>query len=67
MSELNEMNGANGKSYNTNSASKCPFSSGIMKKSAGGGTSNREWWPNMLNLNILRQNSQKSDRPYNHK
>lgn len=61
MSELNEMNGANGKSYTTNSASKCPFSSSIMKKSAGGGTSNREWWPNMLNLNILRQNSALSD------
>ncbi len=64
MSELNEMNGAgngNGKSYTTNSASKCPFSSGIMKKSAGGGTSNRDWWPNMLNLNILRQHSSLSD------
>ncbi len=40
---------------------KCPFSSGIMKKSAGGGTSNREWWPNQLKLNILRQNSSLSD------
>jgi catalase-peroxidase len=24
---------------------------------AGGGTSNRDWWPNQLNLNILHQNS----------
>jgi catalase-peroxidase len=61
MSIQHEMNGPAGKSYTTNSASKCPFSSGIMKKSAGGGTSNREWWPNALNLNILRQNSALSD------
>ena len=40
---------------------KCPFMSGTMHKSAGGGTSNRDWWPNQLNLNILRQNSSLSD------
>ena len=28
---------------------------------AGGGTRNRDWWPNQLNLNILRQHSAKSD------
>ncbi|MFK7808144.1 MAG: peroxidase family protein, partial [Saprospiraceae bacterium] len=28
---------------------------------AGGGTSNREWWPNMLNLNILRQHTAKAN------
>ncbi len=44
-------------SYNVNGESKCPFSSGILKKSAGGGTANRDWWPNQLNLSILRQNS----------
>ncbi len=43
--------------YNMNGESKCPFSSGAVKKSAGGGTSNRDWWPNQLNLNILRQHS----------
>ena len=36
---------------------KCPFSSGVMNKSAGGGNQNREWWPNALNVNILRQHS----------
>ena len=40
-----------------NSESKCPFSSGIIDHGAGGGTSNRDWWPNTLNLNILRQHS----------
>jgi catalase-peroxidase len=34
---------------------------GAQKQSAGGGTSNRDWWPNQLKLNILRQNSSKSD------
>jgi catalase-peroxidase len=41
--------------------SKCPFHSGIQKQSAGGGTSNRDWWPNELKLNILRQNASKSN------
>ena len=39
----------------------CPFMSGAQKKSAGGGTSNRDWWPNELKLNILRQNASKSN------
>ena len=40
---------------------KCPFMSGTIKKTAGGGTSNRDWWPNELKLNILRQNAPKND------
>ncbi|WP_430412885.1 catalase/peroxidase HPI [Kordia sp.] len=40
---------------------KCPFGHGTAKRSAGGGTTNRDWWPNELKLNILRQNAQKSD------
>nr|WP_298994081.1 catalase/peroxidase HPI [uncultured Polaribacter sp.] len=40
---------------------KCPFMSGSIKKTAGGGTSNRDWWPNELKLNILRQNAPKSN------
>ena len=43
------------------SQGQCPFSGGTLKKSAGGGTSNRDWWPNLLNLNILRQHSNLSD------
>jgi len=41
---------------NTSDA-KCPFSGGILKKTAGGGTRNNDWWPNQLKLNILRQHS----------
>jgi catalase-peroxidase len=40
---------------------KCPVMHGELKHTAGGGTSNQDWWPNQLNLNILHQNSSKSD------
>ncbi|RLU05331.1 catalase/peroxidase HPI [Pseudomonas prosekii] len=36
--------------------SKCPFN-----HAAGGGTTNRDWWPNQLNLKILHQHSPLSD------
>ncbi|QZZ20995.1 catalase/peroxidase HPI [Leptothermofonsia sichuanensis E412] len=41
--------------------SKCPFMSGIQKVTSGHGTSNRDWWPNQLNLHILHQHSSKSN------
>ena len=43
------------------SAAKCPFSGGVIKQSAGSGTRNRDWWPNQLKLNILRQHSSLSN------
>ena len=46
---------------NANGESKCPFTGGVLKHSAGGGTSNRDWWPNQLKLNILRQHSSLSN------
>lgn len=45
------------KHQNGGDISKCPFHNGQMKQVAGGGTGNRDWWPNQLNLNILRQHS----------
>lgn len=42
-------------------SAKCPFSGGALKQSAGSGTRNRDWWPNQLKLNILRQNSSLSN------
>lgn len=46
----------------SNDISKCPFHNGSMKHNVGGGgTRNREWWPNQLKLNILRQHSSLSD------
>ncbi|MDO5980884.1 catalase/peroxidase HPI [Flavivirga spongiicola] len=40
---------------------KCPFMGGAKKETAGSGTRNRDWWPNELKLNILRQNGVKSN------
>lgn len=42
---------------NSDGVGKCPFSSGIMKETAGSGTNNNHWWPNQLKLNILRQHA----------
>ncbi len=39
------------------SSAKCPF----LNATAGGGTGNRDWWPNKLPMHILRQNSSKSN------
>jgi catalase-peroxidase len=43
------------------SVAKCPFHGGALKQSAGGGTRNRDWWPNQLKLNVLRQQSELSN------
>ena len=43
------------------SAAQCPFHGGALKQAAGGGARNRDWWPNQLRLNILRQHSDLSD------
>ncbi len=41
--------------------SKCPVTGKMNRQVAGGGTSNRDWWPNQLNLHILHQHSSKSN------
>jgi len=51
----------NKNNHNGNDISECPFLGGAHKQSAGSGTSNQDWWPDQLKLNILRQNSSKSD------
>ncbi|MFV8335611.1 catalase/peroxidase HPI [Flavobacterium sp. RSP29] len=53
-------------SYNVNSESKCPFNHGASagtpaKQGAGSAPTNREWWPNQLKLNILRQHGASSN------
>ena len=51
-----------GKNFDINeSSAKCPFLSGTVKHTSGGGVKNRDWWPNELKLNILRQNASKSN------
>ena len=37
--------------------SKCPVMNGTHRHTAAGARSNRDWWPNQLNLEILHQNS----------
>jgi catalase-peroxidase len=48
---------------NAGGEAKCPFTGATAKatQTAGGGTRNRDWWPNQLKLNILRQNSMLSN------
>jgi len=41
--------------------SKCPVTGKTSRPVAGGGTSNQEWWPNRVNLKILRQHSSLSN------
>ena len=40
---------------------KCPVTGRMSTQASGQGRSNREWWPNQLNLRILHQNSPKSN------
>ena len=47
-----------GKVWDVNdSARNCPFLNGNMKKTGGNGTNDKDWWPNQLNMNMLRQHS----------
>jgi catalase-peroxidase len=43
------------------SASKCPFHEGNSNKTAGGGTTNRDWWPNQLRVDLLNQHSNRTN------
>ena len=48
--------------HTSNSGGKCPFPHGATNnQSAGSGTRNHNWWPNQLNLGILRQHSSLSN------
>lgn len=46
---------------NDKSESKCPFTGGAVRQSAGSGPGIRDWWPNQLKLNILRQHTSRSN------
>lgn len=56
---LDEINDDSNSQHGNGSSdiSKCPFHNGELSKAAGGGPRNRDWWPNQLKLNILRQHS----------
>ncbi len=49
--------------------SKCPVKLVLENNSAGGGTTNRDWWPSQLNVSILHQHSPRSqptDKDFNY-
>ena len=47
---------------NSNNTIKCPVTGATSKHNIGAsGTKNRDWWPNQLKLNVLRQHSSKSN------
>ncbi len=53
--------GENHKVWETNESTRCPFTGGAIIYTTETRQSNTDWWPNMLNLRILRQNSSLSN------
>ena len=47
--------------HDPSNENKCPVIGGARRNNAGSGPTNADWWPNQLNLKILRQNSPHSD------
>ncbi len=41
--------------------SKCPVMHGANTQKKGEGTTNRDWWPNQLDISILHQHDKKSN------
>jgi catalase-peroxidase len=55
--------------WDTNESSRCPFTGGAIRYTTETRRSNSDWWPKMLNLNILRQHSALSnpmDKDFNY-
>ena len=53
-----------------NNVDKCPVMHGAVTRNSTSGTSNRDWWPNQLNIGILHQHDQKSnpmDKDFNYR
>ncbi|MDC3413831.1 catalase/peroxidase HPI [Aquibacillus sp. 3ASR75-11] len=48
-------------SKETANVGKCPFHHGSATSHKSSGTTNKDWWPNQLNLNILHQHDRKSN------
>lgn len=55
-------NGPHGKVWDMNQdLSKCPVMGGAVSKAAGSGMNNRDWWPNQLSIDILKQQSSRTN------
>ncbi len=59
--DIEQSESSNDPALERNGSSRCPFTSGAIKFTTASHRSNRDWWPNKLNLNILRQHSPLSD------
>ncbi|UGU16394.1 catalase/peroxidase HPI [Sinomicrobium kalidii] len=49
---------------NSNDMGKCPYHNGDLKSNnatSGGGTTNQDWWPDQLRVDLLSQHSNKSN------
>ncbi len=57
----NDSNPDNHKVWETNDSARCPFTGGAMEFTTSTRRSNADWWPDMLDLKILRQHSSLSD------
>ena len=53
--------GENHKVWETNESTRCPFTGGAVSFTTSTRRSNNDWWPNALDLKILRQHSSLSD------
>ncbi|AJR04449.1 catalase/peroxidase HPI [Siansivirga zeaxanthinifaciens] len=58
---MENQNQSNNYPTHSGDITKCPFHNGTLKKGVNGGIKNTDWWPNMLNLSVLRQNSNLSN------
>ena len=47
----------NGQEQNSSTESKCPVAHGARQHTLAGATTNAEWWPHQVNINILHQHS----------
>ncbi|MGQ0541280.1 MAG: catalase/peroxidase HPI [Blastocatellia bacterium] len=58
---LESVPATDGRVLDINDSSRCPFTGGAINFTTSTRTSNRDWWPNALDLKILRQNSSLAD------
>lgn len=50
-----------GRTMANSDAPKCPFAAGSNLVLGGSATTNNDWWPEQLNISILRQHDSKSN------
>jgi len=55
INKMDQSNHDHSHGASSNGEAKCPFTGHSSEKGSKGGTQNQDWWPNLLNINILRQ------------